>query len=113
MNTRVNMALVMALTFFVTGLRADMMSSHGSGKFGDPFISENDDSHAKVPGVDPPITYIEQAIASGTVGGTAFTNALLTVMLNGDTSTVTGSAGFFTNSVGTVTFSIPGVGSGT
>jgi hypothetical protein len=66
-----------------------------------------------VTGDDPPITYTEQATVSGSLGGSAFTNKLITVVFSGDTGTVTGGSGFFTNSVGTTTFTIAGVGSGT
>jgi hypothetical protein len=58
------------------------------------------------------ITYTESAVVSGSVGSTTFTDALITLSLVGDTANVTGGSGFFTNSVGTFTFNIAGVGSG-
>ena len=58
------------------------------------------------------ITYTEQATASGSLGGTAFTNALVTLTLVGDTSNVTGTT-FLTNSVGTFTLNVSGLGGGT
>jgi hypothetical protein len=62
-----------------------------------------------------PITYTEAATASGTLGGTAFTDALLTLTLVGDTLNVTAAAGggFFTNTVGTFTVTVAGIGTAT
>jgi len=57
------------------------------------------------------ITYTEQAVASGTLGGTSFTNALVTIQLVGNTANVTGSSGLFTNSVGTFDVTVAGIGS--
>jgi hypothetical protein len=65
------------------------------------------------PSLDPPIIYTEQAIASGTLGGTTFTDALITLMLDGDTGHVTGGSGFFTNTVGTFTVNVSGIGTAT
>ena len=59
------------------------------------------------------ITYTESATATGTIGGVAYTDALVTLTLVGDTANVTGGSGFFTNAVGTFMLSIAGVGSGT
>ncbi len=59
------------------------------------------------------ITYTEEAVVTGTVGATPFTSALLQLTFVGDTANVTGGPTFFTNSAGTLTFSIAGVGSGT
>lgn len=59
------------------------------------------------------ITYTESATATGTIGGAAYTDALVTLTLVGDTANVTGGGGFFTNTVGTFMLSIAGVGSGT
>lgn len=58
------------------------------------------------------ITYTEQAVASGTIGDTPFTDALVTLTAVGDTSNVTGGGGFFTNDIGAnvVTVNIQGVG---
>ena len=60
-----------------------------------------------------PITYTEQALASGTLGARVFTNALVTIVFTGDTTNVTGGAGFFTNNLGTATISVAGIGTGT
>jgi PEP-CTERM motif len=62
---------------------------------------------------DAPVTYTEQATGSGTLGGSSFTNALITLVFTGDTSNVTGGAGFFTNTVGTATVTIGGLGTAT
>jgi len=62
---------------------------------------------------DPPVTYTEQAVASGTLGGQTFTNALLTLELVGDTGNVTGSSDFFTNTSGLFTVSVSGIGTAT
>jgi hypothetical protein len=64
--------------------------------------------------LDPPIIYTEQAIASGTLGGTTFTDALITLMLDGYTGTVVprGSE-FFFNPVGTFTVNVSGIGTAT
>ena len=48
-----------------------------------------------------PIVYSVSDTASGTLGGTAFTNAVVTVSFASDTSTVTGSGGFYSTTVGT------------
>ena len=40
------------------------------------------------------ITYVESAIATGSLNGTDFTDALLTLTATGDTSNVTGTALF-------------------
>ncbi len=60
-----------------------------------------------------PITYTESATASGTLGAQSFTDALVTLTLNGDTSNVTGGSGFFSNSVGTFTVDVAGIGTAT
>jgi hypothetical protein len=62
---------------------------------------------------DPPITYTEQALASGTLGGHTFTNALVTLTMVGNTGTVSGGSGFFTNTTGTFTLNVAGIGTGT
>jgi hypothetical protein len=62
---------------------------------------------------DPSIIYTEQAIASGTLGGQTFTDALLTLELVGDTGNVTGSPGVFTNTAGLFTVSVSGIGTAT
>jgi hypothetical protein len=63
------------------------------------------------------ITYVESGIASGTIGTTTFTNALVTVTLIGDTSGVAPApnppfAGFLVN-LGSSTVNIAGVGTAT
>jgi hypothetical protein len=60
-----------------------------------------------------PITYTETSIASGTLGGTPFTDALVTVELTADTSGVIEPApGVFVNQ-GTATVTIDGLGTAT
>jgi hypothetical protein len=60
-----------------------------------------------------PITYTEQASASGTIGLTSFSDADLTIQWTGDTSGVSGGGGFFINDAGAsvVDLTISGVGS--
>jgi hypothetical protein len=62
-----------------------------------------------------PITYTEQAIASGTLGTTSFSGADLTIEWTGDTDDVVGSGGFLTNdaAANAVILTIVGVGSTT
>jgi len=61
-----------------------------------------------------PITYIETATATGMLGASPFTSALVTLTFSGDTSNVTIlGAGFFLNVVGTGTVSVSGVGTAT
>jgi hypothetical protein len=57
-----------------------------------------------------PITYNNQVVASGMLGTTTFTDALVTVAFNGDTANVTGGGGFYSNMVGTGTLTIAGLG---
>jgi hypothetical protein len=60
-----------------------------------------------------PITYTEASIASGTLGGTPFTNALVTVKLTADTSGVIEPVpGVFVNQ-GTAAVTIDGLGTAT
>ena len=60
-----------------------------------------------------PITYTETSIASGTLGGTPFTNVLVTVELTADTAGVIEPApGVFVNQ-GTATVTIDGLGPAT
>ena len=67
-----------------------------------------------------PITYVQTGIASGTIGGSAFTDVLVVVTLTGDTDGVISdpfAPGFpcafcFVNS-GPVTVEIPGIGTAT
>jgi hypothetical protein len=56
------------------------------------------------------IVYTETATASGSLGSSIFSNALLTITLTGDTANVTGASGFFTNTVGTATVNVSGIG---
>jgi hypothetical protein len=60
-----------------------------------------------------PIVYTDQATASGTLGSTPFTNALVTVTFTGDTNTVTGGVPFFTNTVGVAQVTVAGIGTAT
>jgi hypothetical protein len=59
------------------------------------------------------ITYEDQAQASGTLGASSFFDVFVTVEFTGDTANVTGGSGFFSNSVGTATVIVPGVGTAT
>jgi PEP-CTERM motif len=59
------------------------------------------------------ITYTETATASGTLDGTGFTNALVTLMLTGDTTNVIDFGGGLFEMIGTTTVSVAGVGSDT
>jgi hypothetical protein len=54
-----------------------------------------------------PITYTEQATATGSLGGVAFTNTSVLLTMNNDTTKVTGGPSFFAN-VGTVSLSVNG-----
>jgi hypothetical protein len=60
-----------------------------------------------------PITYIEMATATGTLGASAFTNALVTILLVSDASTVTGSPGTLESNFGTARVNVSGVGTAT
>jgi hypothetical protein len=60
-----------------------------------------------------PITYTLSGPVSGTLGATPFTNAQITIVATGDTSTVDCGAPIFCNTLSSVTFTINGVGSGT
>jgi hypothetical protein len=57
------------------------------------------------------ITYTETATVTGSLGGTSFTNALVTITGTGDTAKVTGSSPIFTNPV-TATLTVHGIGPG-
>jgi hypothetical protein len=60
------------------------------------------------------ITYTEQATASGSLGSTSFTNALVTLTFTGDTANVTQPRpGIFANSTGTATVTVAGLGTAT
>src|SRR5262245_57262722 len=58
-----------------------------------------------------PITYSVRATASGTLGGSAFTSALVTIALTGDTSAVSGSP--IQTNPGIATVDVSGVGTAT
>ena len=61
-----------------------------------------------------PITYTEQVPATGTLGSSTFTNALLTIAFTGDTENVfTSIFGVLANSAGTAVVSVPGLLSAT
>jgi hypothetical protein len=61
-----------------------------------------------------PITYELSAIASGKIGGTTFSNALVELTGTGDTAgIVSGADGTFANAFDTLTISIGGVGTAT
>jgi hypothetical protein len=61
-----------------------------------------------------PIFYTESVTGSGTLGSSTFTNALVTMTFSGVTANVVNpSSGIFQNQVGTGTFSVAGLGSGT
>jgi hypothetical protein len=68
---------------------------------------------AAAPSLAFPITYTESVTASGSLNGTSFSGALVTLtMSNVNTSTVNNpSSGFFTNA-GSVSVTVAGVGSG-
>src|SRR5262249_56764927 len=59
-----------------------------------------------------PITYVFTTTATGTLGGTPFSNALLTFTFTGDTNNVTQSPGpiFFLNPTATATLNVPSIG---
>ena len=56
------------------------------------------------------ITYTETGTATGSIGATNFTTALVTITFAGDTSNVSGASGLFSNPVGTATVTIGGIG---
>jgi PEP-CTERM motif len=57
------------------------------------------------------IAYTESNVATGSIGGTTFSNALVTVTFVGSTSSVFASSpGLFLNNVGTATVTIAGLG---
>lgn len=59
-----------------------------------------------------PITYTQTAIASGTLGVTTFTNALVTLTQTADTNNVLFSNNFYSVVPATSLFSVAGIGSG-
>ena len=60
-----------------------------------------------------PITYTETAIASGSLGGVSFTDATVTLTMNGDTSDVADEGGGFFQNIGTLLLDVSGVGTAT
>jgi hypothetical protein len=54
-----------------------------------------------------PITYTESGVATGSLDGVAFRDALVTITLTGDTTGATGGPGFFTNA-GPATVNVAG-----
>jgi len=59
------------------------------------------------------ISYSEQGLATGSLGGNAFTNALVTIIGIGNTANVTSSAGIFRNVMSSATVSVAGIGTAT
>jgi len=57
-----------------------------------------------------PITYTEQTTGSGSLGGSSFTNALVTFVLVGDTSTIYSDAPGVFRDLGTATVTVAGIG---
>jgi hypothetical protein len=57
------------------------------------------------------ITYTEQTIGSGSLDGTAFSNALITIALSGDTTTVQNKGGGLFYDFGSATVTVAGIGS--
>jgi hypothetical protein len=55
------------------------------------------------------ITYTESGTATGTLGNSSFTDALLTLSFTGDTADVSNSGGFLTNGNGTMLLTIDGL----
>jgi hypothetical protein len=61
-----------------------------------------------------PITYTETATGSGSLGGTSFTDATVTITGTGDTANIRDSVpGFFNNSPITATVTVAGIGTAT
>jgi hypothetical protein len=60
-----------------------------------------------------PITYTFQAVATGTLGQTAYTNALVTLTFKGDTNDVVLVGGISQISVGTATVTVATIGTAT
>ena len=59
-----------------------------------------------------PIIFTETQNGIGSLGGTTFTNALVTIVLTTDTSTITGSSGVFFD-IGPATVTVAGIGTAT
>lgn len=60
-----------------------------------------------------PITYTIQATATGTLGQTRYTNALITLTFTGNTDDVTSAGTLFQISTGTTTVTVDGIGTAT
>jgi hypothetical protein len=60
-----------------------------------------------------PITYTEQTTGSGSLGGSNFTNALVTLVLVGDTSTIYSDGPGVFRDLGTATVTVAGIGTTT
>jgi hypothetical protein len=58
-----------------------------------------------------PITFTETQLGIGSLGGTSFNNALVTLVLTTDTSTITGSGIFY--DIGPATVTVAGIGTAT
>jgi hypothetical protein len=58
-----------------------------------------------------PITFTETQSGIGSLGGTSFNNALVTIVLTSDTSTITGSGIFY--DIGPATVTVAGIGTAT
>jgi hypothetical protein len=67
---------------------------------------------AAAPALADPITYTMQDTASGSLDGTSFTNATMTLTFVGDTDNITPPPPFYLNIPGTVTVSVSGVNGG-
>jgi hypothetical protein len=59
-----------------------------------------------------PITFTETQNGIGSLGGTTFNNALVTIVLTTDTSTITGGSGAFSD-IGPATVTVAGIGTAT
>jgi hypothetical protein len=60
-----------------------------------------------------PITYTVSGVASGSLGGSSFTDALVTITMTSDTTTVTPYEPSLPSNTGTTTVSVAGIGDGT
>ena len=60
-----------------------------------------------------PIVYTMQATATGTLGQTPYTNALITLTFTGNTDDVTSAGTLFQISIGTATVTVAGIGTAT
>ena len=59
-----------------------------------------------------PITYVEQATATGSLGGVDFASANVVLSMTNDTTNITGGPTIFYN-IGTVTVDVAGIGRAT